>query len=61
MIHQQLFHLTVFIDKETSGNQPAYLAAPPSLAIFERVATHCDDATKISLFVPLDHGPRGSA
>jgi hypothetical protein len=59
MIHQ--LHLTVFIDKEASGNQPAFPTAPPSLAIFGPVANHCDPPSKTGLFLALDHGPRSGA
>ena len=61
MIHRQLFHLTVSIDKESSGNQPAYRTAPPSLAIFGSVANHYDPPAKTCLFVALDHGPHSGA
>jgi hypothetical protein len=61
MIHQQFFHLTVSIDKESAGNQPAYPTAPPSLAIFGPVANHYDPPAKTGLFVALDHGPHSGA
>jgi hypothetical protein len=61
MIHQQLFHLPVFIDKEASGNQPAFPTAPPSLAIFGTVASHYDPPAKTGLFLALDHGPHSGA
>jgi hypothetical protein len=61
MIHQQFFHLTVSIDKESSDNQPAYPTAAQSLAIFGPVANHYDPPAKTGLFLALDHGPHSGA